>query len=143
MESKPIIIEKVFDAPVSLVWKAISSRDEMEKWYFKLADFKPEKGFKFDFKGGKDGREYTHLCEVTEVIPEKKLTYSWKYDGYDGISYVTFELTNKEDKTFLKFTHEGLESFAHLNPDFAKSNFEGGWDHFINNALPKYIESNK
>ena len=143
MENKPIVIERTFDAPVSLVWKAITDRDEMEKWYFNLADFKPEKGFKFDFKGGPDGREYLHLCEVTEVVPEKKLTYSWKYKGYSGISYVTFELTDKKDKTFLKFTHEGLSSFPHDNPDFAKKNFEGGWDHFINKALPAHVDSTK
>lgn len=34
-----------------------------------------------------------HVCEVTEVISEKKLTYSWSYEGYEGISFLIFELS--------------------------------------------------
>lgn len=138
MEQKPIIVERTYSAPISKVWKAITDKNEMKQWYFDLAEFKPEVGFKFNFMGGTEEKQYLHLCEVTEVVPEKKLTYSWRYDGYDGNSFVTFELFEEGNNTRLKLTHHGLESFPN-NPDFARTNFEMGWDHLINISLKKYL----
>ena len=138
MENKPIIVERVFNAPVSKVWKAITDKAEMKDWYFDLAEFKPEVGFKFQFMGGTEEKQYLHLCEITDVVPEKKLTYSWRYDGYEGNSFVTFELFEEGNQTRLKLTHRGLESFPD-NPDFAKSNFEDGWDQIINTSLKNYL----
>lgn len=138
--NQPIVLERLFYAPVSKVWKAITDKHEMKNWYFDLAEFKVEKGFKFQFLAGEDGKEYLHLCEITEVITEKKLTYSWRYDGYAGNSFVTFELFQQGSKTLLRLTHEGLETFPKENPDFAVTNFEQGWNAIINTALKKYLE---
>lgn len=49
MDTLPILTERAFDAPVAIVWKAQTDKNEMKKWYFDLEDFKPEKGFKFEF----------------------------------------------------------------------------------------------
>ncbi len=138
MENKPIIVERKYNAPISKVWKAITDKEEMKQWYFDLAEFQPELGFKFQFIGGTEDNQYLHLCEIIEVIPEKKLTYSWRYDGYEGNSFVTFELFEEGDETRLKLTHRGLESFPD-NPDFAKTNFEMGWDQIINTSLKEYL----
>jgi uncharacterized protein YndB with AHSA1/START domain len=94
-----IVIERTYNASAEKVWNAITDKDEMKKWYFDLAEFKPEPGFEFQFYGeGKQGEKFLHLCKVIEVIPKKKLTYSWRYDGYEGDSFVTFELFPKETK---------------------------------------------
>ncbi len=139
-----ISISKIFDADISLVWRAITEKELMKKWYFNLEEFIPEVGFTFEFKGGpEDGIQYNHLCEIIEVEFEKKLTYSWKYEGYEGISYVRFELSEVEGKTRLDFSHEGLSSFPVSNPDFAVHNFEAGWSHFIAKALPDFLMANK
>ncbi len=141
MENQPIIVERTLNAPIAKVWKAITDKDEMKIWYFDLAEFKAEVGFKFQFMGGDtEGKQYLHLCEITEVIPEKKLTYSWRYDGYVGNSFVSFELSEQENKTLLKLTHEGLETFPNENPDFAKGNFAEGWNYILNTALKDYLE---
>jgi len=140
MTNGAVIVERTFKATISTVWKAISDRDEMKKWYFDLAEFKAEKGFTFQFVGGpEDGIQYTHACEVTEVIPEKKLTYSWRYEGYEGISYLTFELSSIGNETLLKLTHTGLDSFP-KHPDFAAGNFKEGWNHIIHISLKEYLE---
>ena len=131
MKNEPIVIEKLYGAPTAKVWTALTDKNEMKQWYFDLAEFKPEVGFEFSFSGGPDDRQYLHLCKVTEVIEGKKLTYSWRYDGYEGISYVTFELFEEGNKSRLKLTHNGLESFPASNPDFARENFVDGWTHFI------------
>ncbi|MEO6719532.1 MAG: SRPBCC domain-containing protein, partial [Ferruginibacter sp.] len=111
MENTPIVLERTFNAPAAKVWKAITDNTEMKKWYFDLEEFKAEPGFEFQFYGGTDEHKYLHLCRVTEVEPGKKLTYSWKYDGYPGESFVTFEIFEEGDKTKLVLTHKGLETF--------------------------------
>lgn len=141
MNNEPIIIESVFNAPVLKVWKAITDRNEMKNWYFDLAEFKAETGFKFQFYGGPSPeRQYLHLCEIKEVIKERKLSHSWRFDGYPGNSLLTFELSDQGNKTLLKLTHGGLETFPEENPDFAKANFVEGWNEIINISLKKYLE---
>jgi len=141
-DNKAIVIERIFNAPVEKVWKAITDKQQMKQWYFDIAEFKPEVGFKFQFTGvGKDGNtQYLHLCEVTEVIPKRKLTYSWRYDGYEGNSFLTFELSAEGDKTRLKFSHEGIETFSENGPDFAKESFAEGWTHIIGKSLNEFLE---
>jgi uncharacterized protein YndB with AHSA1/START domain len=142
MNTQPFVIERTYNAPVDKVWKAIADKDEMKQWYFDLAEFRPEAGFEFQFYGqGKEGEQYLHLCKITEVIKEKKLQYSWRYDGYEGISFVTFELFAEGNSTRVKLTHEGLETFpATANNAFAKENFAEGWTHIIGVSLAGYIE---
>jgi uncharacterized protein YndB with AHSA1/START domain len=138
MTQQPFIIERILNAPVERVWKAISNKEEMKKWYFDIKDFKAEKGTKFQFEGGTKEKSFIHLCEVKEVVPLKKLKYSWAYKGYPGESFVTFELFPEGNKTKLKLTHEGLESFGN-QPDFASANFEKGWTQLIGKNLPEYL----
>ncbi len=140
VKADPVIKEVLLSAPASKIWEAITSREQMKAWYFDLAEFKPEVGFEFQFEGGKDGKCYLHLCKITEVIPLKKLSYSWRYDGYPGTSLVTFEIFAEGNKTRLKLTHEGLESFGTDNPDFAKENFVEGWNQIVGESLKKYVE---
>src|SRR6476620_6196069 len=111
MTQEPFVIERSYDAPVEKVWKAITDKEQMKKWYFDIPEFKPEVGFNFTFKGENEGRVFVHLCTITEVIPLKKLKHSWRYEGEEGISYVTFELFAEGEKTRVKLTHEGLETF--------------------------------
>ena len=143
MKNEPFIIERILNASVEKVWKAITDKDEMEKWYFDLAEFKPEVGFEFQFYAGDDKKQWLHACKVTEVIPEKKLTYSWRYEGYSGISYVTFELFDEAEETRLKLTHSDLESFPIDEPGLKKENFIAGWKMIIGKNLKVFLESEK
>lgn len=140
MTSQPFVIERIYSAPIALVWKAISDKDHMKQWYFDLAEFKPEVGFTFEFAGGPEDRMYTHHCEIVEVIENRKLAYSWSYVGYEGYSVVTFELFEEGSSTRLKLTHEGLHTFPAANKDFAKENFEAGWNTIIGTSLKEYLE---
>jgi uncharacterized protein YndB with AHSA1/START domain len=141
MTAEPFIIERTYNAPVARVWKAITDKDDMKQWYFDLKEFKAEVGFEFSFSGGPSPeKSYLHICQITEVIINKKLTYSWRYDGYEGISFVTFELFDEGDITRLKLTHAGLETFPENNPDFAKENFAMGWNQIIGISLKDFVE---
>ena len=139
MTNEPIIIEKTYFAPLTKVWKAITDKDEMKKWYFDIADFKPEPGFEFQFVAGeKPYKPFLHLCKITEVIEGKKLSYTWRYNGYEGNSLVTFELFDEGNNTKLQLTHSGLETFPKV-PDFARKNFVGGWTHIIGTSLKNFL----
>ena len=141
MKQEPFVIERSFNAPIEKVWKAITDRDQMKQWYFDIAGFKPEVGYEFEFEGGDENKRYRHMCKITEVIPGKKLSYSWRYDGYEGNSLVTFELFAEGNQTKLKLTHAGLETFPRTNPDLAKENFAAGWNEIIGTALKNFIET--
>jgi len=142
MNTEPVIKEVLLNVPVSKVWKAITDKHDMSQWCFDLlTEFKLEVGFEFQFKGkGEKGQLYLHLCRVTEVIPGKKLSYSWKYKDYPGDSFVTFELFEEGNKTRLRLTHEGIESFGNDNPDLAKENFDKGWSEILGKSLKEYLE---
>lgn len=116
----------------------------MKQWYFDLAEFKPEVGFEFQFYAGDEKKQWLHFCKITDVVPGKKLTYSWKYDCYSGISYVTFELFHEGKGTQLKLTHTGLESFpSEAVAELRKENFAEGWNYIIGTSLKEFIEGKK
>jgi uncharacterized protein YndB with AHSA1/START domain len=140
MNQQSFVIERTYNAPVDKVWKAITDKEQMKQWYFDMSDFKAEPGFEFQFTGGEEDKPYVHLCKIKEVIPGRKLSYSWRYKGYEGDSLVTFELFTEGAGTRLKLTHEGLETFPISNPDFAKKNFEMGWNDIIGTLLKDFVE---
>jgi len=142
MKDEPFVIERIFSAPVEKVWNAITDKNEMKQWYFNLKEFKPEVNFEFQFLAGNVKKQWLHLCKITEVVDKKKITYSWQYDGYTGISYVTFELFREENKTRLRLTHSGLESFpGDTVPELKKENFETGWKSIIGTSLMEFLEN--
>ncbi len=114
--AEAVVIERTFNAPIARVWKALTDTDEMRRWYFDLKEFKPEVGFEFEFTVEHEGVKYCHLCKIAEVVPQKKLAYTWRYQGHDGDSLV---------KT----------------PAFARKNFEEGWTQIIGSSLKAFVES--
>jgi uncharacterized protein YndB with AHSA1/START domain len=138
-EHGPLIIERTFHAPAAKVWRALTDKDEMKRWYFELKEFKPEVGFEFRFSVDHEGFTYNHFCKITEVVPGRKLAHTWRYEGHAGDSLVTFELFEEGDQTRLKLTHTGLDSFPAI-PAFARKNFIGGWTQLIGTSLKDYLE---
>lgn len=142
MNEKPVIVEESFSVPAEKIWNAITNKDEMKIWYFDLEEFKSEVGFEFRFWGGpEDGIQYLHICEITDVKPLRLLAYNWCYDGYPGITNVCFEITEVSmSQSKLRLSHSALETFPSDNPDFAKANFEAGWNAIIKTSLKNYLE---
>lgn len=138
--TEPFVIERSFNAPVEQVWKAITDKEQMKQWYFDINAFKPEVGFEFNFIGQDECVQYMHLCRITEVVPLKKLSYTWHYKGYEGSSTVTFELFQEGNTTRLKLTHEGLETFPANNSSFTKESFASGWTAIIGTSLSIFLK---
>lgn len=136
----PLVLERTFDAPVALVWKALTEPDSIRQWSFDMKGFAPKVGAEFEFTGGDpQGIQYTHRCKVVEVKPGEKLSYTWRYEGYEGNSLVSFELFPDGARTRVKLTHDGLETFPKL-PAFDRKNFMAGWTQIVGASLKSFVE---
>lgn len=139
---EPIIVEELFDTSVESVWSAITELEHMRKWYFEnITCFKPEIGHEIEFNVETGERSYLHQWKITRVVAYKLLEYNWKYGGYIGDSFVTFELLQDREKTKLKLTHVVTEDFPEDIPEFRRESGLAGWQYFINQRLKNYLKS--
>ncbi|MEO8363587.1 MAG: SRPBCC domain-containing protein [Ilumatobacteraceae bacterium] len=138
-QNNKLIIARTIDAPVELVWQALTDLELIKKWSPFFTEFKAEVGFENRFMLGPDPEhQYLHICKVLEVAEDRKLIYSWAYGGYSGESRVTFDLSGGANSTDLVFTHEITAPFPSDEPSFAESNFIQGWTHTVN-ALQQFV----
>ena len=138
----PVIVEQLFKKPVNLVWKAITELDQMRLWYFdNIPYFKAEIGFTTQFNVKAPSRDFLHIWEVTEVIPQKKITYNWTFKDYDGSGDVTFELFEQNSQTLLRLTNIVIEDFDDAIPEFRRESCLAGWNYFIKDRLVSFINN--
>jgi uncharacterized protein YndB with AHSA1/START domain len=84
-------IERFIDAPVRLVWEALTKPEHMKEWYMPREwgrvtraemDLRPGGIFSIDIAVG-DGREVPNVGCVLEAVPEKRLIWtSMLFPGY-------------------------------------------------------------
>jgi uncharacterized protein YndB with AHSA1/START domain len=138
-QHKTIVLERLANAPIDLVWKSLTDTYLLKKWLPIFPDFKPEVGFATQFSLGPDKQhQYVHMCEVIEAVKNKKLTYTWHYKGYPGNSYVTYKIENIHGQTKIILTHVITEPFP-AEENFSDNNFREGWTYIANN-LKKFTE---
>ncbi|WP_299223865.1 SRPBCC domain-containing protein [uncultured Aquimarina sp.] len=139
----PITVDETFTATVDKVWKAITDVKDMRLWFFdNIESFMPEVGFETQFLVQVEDRRYTHCWKVIQVIPNKKITYTWSYEEYPGDASVTFELSEKQDQVTLKLSLNVTEDFPSNIPEFTRESCQQGWNYFIGERLKEYLESN-
>jgi uncharacterized protein YndB with AHSA1/START domain len=102
------------------VWEYLTKPELISQWLMET-DFEPIVGLDFQFKTKPipkfdfDGIVY---CKVVEVVPYKKLSYSWK--GGPGDVKVTMDsiviwtLTAKDNGTELFLEHSGFKVLENL-----------------------------
>ncbi len=141
MDNKePIVKEVTIDASPSQVWKALTEPQQIVKWFMPADDFVPQVGKTFHMRGKKDGVDYPHTHTITEIIPEKKLAYTWKFDGHPGETLVTYSLEEAEGKTKLTLTHSGWENVEKQHPVLSRNDYNGGWTYLIGTSLKAHVE---
>ncbi len=135
-------VEELLNSPIEEVWAAITNPQEMRQWYFDtISDFKPEVGFSTRLTMDSGERKFNATWVVKRVVPGREIQYNWSYDEYEGEGPVTFSLLPKGDKTLITVINEGLETFPSEIPEFTKESCKGGWEYFIQQRLPEYLES--
>ena len=110
-----------FAHPPELVWDYLTKSELMAQWLMKN-DFQPIVGLDFEFRTNPipslhfDGIFY---CKVLQVVPFKKLSYSWKSGPGNGEitldSMVTWTLRATEKGTELFLEHSGFERKENLD----------------------------
>ena len=139
--AEPIVVEQVFNAPISVVWKAITDTDQMRRWFFEtMTNFEPAVGFQTQFNVRVEDQDYPHQWKVTDVVPEKRIVYDWRYGGYPGDSSVTWELSETPHGTKLTLTHKGIETFPQDDPMFSRESGQAGWGYFLHESLKAFLE---
>ncbi len=83
-----------------------------------------------------------HICEITDVVPLHRLQFSWRYDAHPGYSIVNIELGEKDNQSWIRLSHHGIETFP-KGPDFAAESFQGGWNEIIGKMLPDFLAKEK
>lgn len=137
-----IIVTESFNDSKNVIWNAITQHDQMIQWFFdNIPSFKAEVGFHTKFLIEHEGRQFTHLWTITEVIPEEKIVYDWRYKEYPGIGKVIFELSEHNDQAQLTLTNQVLEPFLESIEEFKEESCRAGWHYFINQQLKMYIEN--
>lgn len=138
----PIIIKVHFDKGAGMLWNALTQISEMKKWYFEvLQAFEARVGFTTSFKVSSEERVFTHQWKVIEVIPGQKITYSWEFEEYPGISTSTFEITGDDHKSELTLTVLVQQDFPSGIPEFKRESCIGGWEYFLKGNLKDYLSA--
>jgi uncharacterized protein YndB with AHSA1/START domain len=121
-----------FPHPPSSVWDYLTNAELMALWLMKT-DFQPIVGHEFTFRTNPapsldfDGIVY---CKVLEVVPFKKLSYSWKLGPGDGTisidSTVKWELHPTDKGTELLLDHgdfgtKNISLFNAMNEGWLKN----------------------
>ena len=104
-----------FPHPPAVVWEYLTKSELLEQWLMKN-DFEPIVGYDFQFNTRPvpnldfDGNVY---CKVLEIVPGKKLSYSWKTGpGNNHVvidSIVVWTLHEKDNGTELQLDHTGFK----------------------------------
>ncbi|SHG42357.1 Uncharacterized conserved protein YndB, AHSA1/START domain [Chryseolinea serpens] len=119
--TKSIHHQFFFPHPPEMVWEYLTNAELMAQWLMKN-DFQPIVGHEFQFRTNPipsldiDGIMY---CTVLEIIPFKKLSYSWKAGPGGGKitldTVVVWELQSKEKGTDLLLEHSGFLEIENLS----------------------------
>lgn len=136
----------VINAPLGVVFKAISDPEELTQWFPDQAILEPKVGGKVKFSFDKE-KSPDHTCAtegiVKEYIPNKKLSYSWKQKDVPDFpeTIVTWELEEIDvNKTKVKLFHSG---FTGREERKSFKEHDQGWSYFLG-RLEKYcIEKDK
>jgi uncharacterized protein YndB with AHSA1/START domain len=124
------------------VWEYLTKPELIEQWLMKT-NFQPVLGQKFQFIfTAKPGSKYEGIvnCEVKEIVPFSKLSYSWEGRLYDKSrdfnSVVAWTLVPKDNGTELQLEHSGFEELDDI------INHTSGWKSCLQ-KMEENINSNK
>lgn len=139
---KSFQIEKTYNAPIALIWQAITDRAMMKEWYFNFGeDFKLEPGAVFEWTAGDtENKQWLHRGKMLEIIPSEKLVHTWEYPGYSGTSTLSWHLLKVDEATTkITLVHEFTIPFDSSVAALKTANFEMGWTHIIHISLEEYL----
>ena len=143
MNENKIVIERVFNAPVKLVWLVWTKPEFIKIWFGSdpngtvlSADIDLSVGGKYSISfQDSNGSIHTAFGEYIEIIEYSKLHYTWEWESEAGhISEVIVEFIPQAEKTLSILTH------SNLNPNSIHG-YMDGWNGAMDKIVKKIIEN--
>ena len=134
---KSITLTRTYDVSVAKLWRALTSAEALSIWLMPT-DFEPVLGHRFTFQTKPSpGFDGVVRCEVLELDPERKLSFSWS-GGSLKDTIVTFNLTPYGNRTQLHFEHRGFEGI--VNRLLLRNLLASGWKgKILTKQLDQYL----
>ena len=143
------VIERFIDAPVRLVWEALTKPEHLREWYMprdwgRVAraeiDLRPGGLISIDIAVG-DGQEFPNLGCILDVVPMQRLVWtSMLFPGYRPATFddvpITAIMTMESVGTGTRYVFTALHRDQ---ADFEK-NRESGWQQGTEIALDQFVE---
>lgn len=108
------------------VWESLTNPDVLADWLMPN-DFIPEVGKRFTLVPDHPTPWSGHVeCEVLQLLPMKRMVWSWKTEGMEEPTRVEFDLTPKAGGTELLFRHGGRAA------EPVAKGLNGGWPDMLN-----------
>ena len=120
-EKTTLEIKRFINAPRDRVYAAWTDPTQLKEWWgpkqmrTKTLEFDPREGGNYRWTlVNEEGEEMTVSGAYRELVPAKKIVFSWKWEDDEAwenhSSMVTVELSDRDGGTELRLTHEQLPS---------------------------------
>lgn len=130
--TQDIVVDELFPHAPETIWKALTSGELIARWMMAAEGFEAVVGNRFTYRtkpaGAWDG---VIRCEVLEVLPNRRLVYSWKGGHETNVGYgskletvVSWTLAPVEGGTRVRVVHSGFELPRN---ETAYRNMSDGW----------------
>ncbi|WNC16304.1 SRPBCC family protein [Brevibacillus brevis] len=114
-------IERFYAAPPEKVFAAWSNPTSKARWFSKPEQFEFRVGGRESNRGGPPGGPvFTYLAEYQDIVPDRRIVYTYTLDAGDtriSVSMTTVELEAEGSGTRLVFTEQGAFLDGHDTPD--------------------------
>jgi uncharacterized protein YndB with AHSA1/START domain len=142
-EKTSLEIKRFINAPPARVYKAWTDPAELQRWFgpedvrtIKIdADVRVGGKYRWDLQK-QDGEEWACLGEYRELVPGKKIVFTWKWEDDEAWenhnSVVTVEFSARDGGTEVKLTHEKLPS------EESRDRHNQGWSSVLD-RLEKFL----
>lgn len=118
-------LTEFFEAAPDEVWESLTDPAILAEWLMPN-DFVPEVGARFTFEPDHPTPwEGNVECEVLQLLPPKKMVWSWRTRGMDEPTRVEFRLVPKRGGTELVFEHGGAAD------EPVARGLHGGWPDMV------------
>jgi len=131
-----IVVDEILPREAGAIWRMLTTGDLIARWLMPIAGFEPKVGNRFTFKTTPAGEwDGTIRCEVLEVVPNRRFSYSWTGGHAANIGYgspldtvVTWTLEPVKGGTRIRLVHSG---FVLPKNESAVQNMSKGWKSIV------------
>lgn len=133
--------------PVGQVWRALTEPDLMGLWVMNFGqdedevttDFRPVAGAPYRLDAAPKGWRGYVVGQVLEVVPRKRLAYTWAHSAYQDANpaRVEFTLEPTPKGTRVRMVQAG---FPGVKGWFSLKGAQMGWKRMLGSGLPAVLD---